>query len=120
MARRNLTTGQVTPDIKERLAQAFQPLLATCDCSMTLLSKEVPWEKFASNSPEVQQRARELTAKGGACELKGMAQAPEKAPTPEAVDRRSTPAAAHSHLGSQKPECVYKPVMSDEDLNRCR
>src|SRR5689334_16499902 len=40
-------------------------------------------------------------------------------PAPKAVTPAAAPPPARK-LGEAKPECVYKPVMSNEDIERCR
>lgn len=70
LARHNLAESQLPPDFQERIAPVLNPLLLTCDCTVARLSKEVPYEKFQADSPEVQRRVKELVSKGGSCEPK--------------------------------------------------
>ena len=70
LARHNLTQSRLPPDFKERIAPIVEPFLLTCDCTMGVLSKEVPFERFDPNSPQVQERLKTLVSKGGVCEPK--------------------------------------------------
>jgi hypothetical protein len=71
LTRHNLTESQLPPDFRERITPVIGPYLRICDCTITALSKEVPFERFQVNSPDVQQRLKKLVSKGGACEAKG-------------------------------------------------
>ena len=70
IARHNLTEDQLPTDFNERIAPVVEPFLLTCDCTIAVLAKEMPFEDFQSQSPAVQKRLSELLAKGGACEPK--------------------------------------------------
>ena len=54
----------------------------------------------------------------GAADL--MPASAKPASKPAAAPAAAAPAAPARKLGAAKPECVYKPVMTNEDMERCR
>jgi hypothetical protein len=71
LARSHQTESQLPANFNDLMAQVAEPFLRTCDCTMSILSNEIPIEELRINSPQMQRRVQELTSKGGRCEAKG-------------------------------------------------
>ena len=70
LSSRNLTADQLPPHFAERITPTIEPLLLSCDCSIIILAKEIPLDRFQMTAPTVQQRLNDLVSKGGVCEPK--------------------------------------------------
>jgi hypothetical protein len=67
MTRHNLNADQLPDKFRERMVPSIEPLLATCDCMLEIVSKEYPLQAFSSNLPVIKQRVDQLLAPGGVC-----------------------------------------------------
>jgi hypothetical protein len=67
LTRNQLAPEQLPADFRTRILPIIEPLLKTCDCTIAALSREVPYADFQASTAQVQQRTRELLARGGAC-----------------------------------------------------
>jgi hypothetical protein len=67
LVRNKLADNQLPADFRTKIVPVIEPLLKTCDCTIATLSREVTYADFQASTPAVQQRTRELLARGGAC-----------------------------------------------------
>jgi hypothetical protein len=67
---RNLTESQLAPDFRSRIQPSLEPLLRTCDCSISVMSAEMSIKAFSSQPTAAQGRLRELISPGARCEFK--------------------------------------------------
>lgn len=70
LARHKLAENQLPKNFHQRIGPAIEPYLRTCDCSLTVLAKEVSFEEFNAQTGEVQQRLKSLVSPGGVCAAK--------------------------------------------------
>jgi hypothetical protein len=92
----------------------MKPALAAVLLSLAL----APAVPLAQHLAQAQHQAAPAPAQPGAT--------PRLAQKPRATAARKTPvvgsldAAPERKLGAAKPPCVYKPVMTNEDIDNCR
>lgn len=70
LARHKLAENQLPKNFHQRIGSAIEPYLRTCDCSLTILAKEVSLDDFNAQTGEVQQRLKSLVSPGGVCAAK--------------------------------------------------